>query len=66
MSNDIKAMEVDHLDSDYHYGGWDWWQDDAEYEQLNYFQKGGKGGKGGKGKGYHYGGKGEGRQRKGL
>jgi hypothetical protein len=58
MSNDIKAMEVDHLDSDYHYGDGDWWQDDDEYEQLNYFQKGGKGGKGGKGKGYYYSGKG--------
>ena len=58
VNNDIKAMEVDHLDSDYHYGDWDWWEDDAEYEQLNYFQKGGKGGKGGKGKGYYYGGKG--------
>jgi hypothetical protein len=58
MSNDIKAMEVGHFD-DYHYEDWDWWQDDAEYEQLNYFQKGGKGGKGGKGKGYYYyGGKG--------
>jgi hypothetical protein len=58
INNDIKAMEVDHFDSDYHYGDWDWWQDDDEYEQLNYFQKGGKGGKRGKGKGYYYGGKG--------
>jgi hypothetical protein len=58
VNDDIKAMEVDHFDSDYHYGDWDWWQDDTEYEQLNYFQKGGKGGEGGEGKGYYYGGKG--------
>jgi hypothetical protein len=58
VNNDIKAMEVDHLDSDYYYGDWDWWQDDTEYEQLNYFQKGGNGGKGSEGKGYYYGGKG--------
>jgi hypothetical protein len=61
INNDIKAMEVDHFDSDYHYGDWDWWQDDDEYEQLNYFQKGGKGGERGKGKGYSYKGKGEGK-----
>jgi hypothetical protein len=53
INNDIKAMVVDHFDSDYHYADWDWWEDDAEYEQLNYFQKGGKGGQGGKGKGYY-------------
>jgi hypothetical protein len=59
VNNDIKAMELDHLDSDYHYGDWDWtWQDDTECEQLNYFEKGGEGGKGGEGKGYYYGGKG--------
>jgi hypothetical protein len=57
--NNIKAMEVDHFESDRYQGYGDWaWYDENEYEELNYFQKGGEGGKGGEGKGYYYGGKG--------